>query len=138
MKKILLFCTFCLTLPCYPSTGRTAEEPLESHFLKTRPSLIAPADDEKIFSSNRLTVSPVYPNPAANQASFEYEILADNVKARIVLCNVLGNVVGDYVLSHEARHLNISLTDLPPGVYFYTLNLDGKNVATRRLIVRHN
>jgi hypothetical protein len=51
---------------------------------------------------------------------------------------VLGNVVGEYTLVKDARRLNISTLELTSGVYFYALYVDGKNLVTRKLIIKHN
>ena len=95
-------------------------------------------DDEKLYSSNKITISAIYPNPASTQAAINYELNDEVVRAKVVLCNVLGNIVGEYSLSRDAKKLIISTQDFASGVYFYTLNVDGKNVVNRRLIVKHN
>lgn len=91
-----------------------------------------------LFSNNKISISSVYPNPASAYASIDYSLAANANSAKIILCNVLGNVVGEYTLSKEARRLNISTVELTSGVYFYALYVDGKNVVTRKLIIKHN
>ncbi len=102
-----------------------------------------PHSHEQLFTNEQISVSSIYPNPASNSASVKYRFLGGLREAKIVLCNVLGNVVGEYRLSKASREakelteLHIVTNSLASGVYFYTLSLDGRNVVTRKLIVRH-
>ena len=99
-----------------------------------------PRSNELLFNNEHISVSSIYPNPASTSASIKYRFAGGLREAKIVLCNVLGNVVGEYRLTREAREmteLHISTSTLASGVYFYTLSLDGRNVVTRKLIVRH-
>ncbi len=99
-----------------------------------------PRSNELLFNNEQISVSSIYPNPASASASVKYRFGGGLREAKIVLCNVLGNVVGEYRLSREARDLTdlqIVTSSLASGVYFYTLSLDGRNVVTRKLIVRH-
>ncbi len=99
-----------------------------------------PSSNELLFNNAQISVSSIYPNPASTSASVKYRFLGGLRDAKIVLCNVLGNVVGEYRLSREAKEmteLQIATSSLASGVYFYTLSLDGRNVVTRKLIVRH-
>jgi hypothetical protein len=133
MKKNLLLMGLLLAL-FIPLSGKAdGTEPV------FRSSLLGGEwpQSERIEVANKLSISPVYPNPASTQASFDYEFRQDNIKAHITLRNVLGNVVGRYELSRENRQLNITTHDFAPGIYFYTLTIDNKDVLVRRLIVKH-
>ena len=94
-------------------------------------------DDDRLFANHKLHVNPIYPNPATTFTTIKYELADENIRAKIILCNILGNVVGEYHLTKEANLLSISTQDFSSGVYFYTLNIDGKNLVTRRLVVNH-
>jgi len=88
-----------------------------------------------IYTSRDITLQDVYPNPASDFAFVEYKIVQDNVKARIILHNVLGNSVGEYDLFSSDTKAKIQTSDLNAGIYFYTLYLNGKAVLTRKLVV---
>lgn len=92
---------------------------------------------ELLFSNDKISISSVYPNPASAFASIDYHLGNEANSAKIILCNVLGSVVGEYMLVKDARKLNISTIDLSSGVYFYSLYVDGKNLVTRKLIIKH-
>lgn len=93
---------------------------------------------EYLFSNDVVSISSVYPNPAHAVATIDYNLYGDTENAKIILCNILGNVVGEYSLLREARRLNISTQDLSSGVYFYTLSVAGRNLVTRKLVVQHH
>lgn len=89
-----------------------------------------------IYSSRNITLQDVYPNPASDFAFVEYKVDQDNVKARISLHNVLGNVVGEYELSPLETKAKLQTSDLNAGIYFYTLYVNGEAVMTRKLVVK--
>ena len=89
-----------------------------------------------IFQSKEITVQDVYPNPASDQAFIEYRMHAENVKAKLLIHNILGRILGDYVMPSTETKMKIPTEDLPSGVYFYTLYLDQEGVLTRKLVVR--
>lgn len=88
-----------------------------------------------IYTSRDITIRDVYPNPASDFAFVEYKVVQDNVKARIILHNVLGNSVGEYDLVSSDTKAKIQTSDLNAGIYFYTLYLNGEAVLTRKLVV---
>jgi hypothetical protein len=93
---------------------------------------------EILFSNEKISISSVYPNPASAYASIDYQLIKDSDNAKIILCNVLGNVVGEYELIRDAKTLHISTLELNSGIYFYTLSVNGKSLVTRKLIIKHH
>jgi Secretion system C-terminal sorting domain len=89
-----------------------------------------------VFQTKDVVIHDLYPNPVYDQASIDYSIHSDMVKAKIVIHNILGRPLGDYDLPASDTKVRILAEDLPPGVYFYTLYLNGEGVFTRKLIVR--
>ncbi len=89
-----------------------------------------------IFNSSDIRINEVYPNPVREFAIFDYNLINEEIEAKIVLHNVLGSVVGDYELSYFETKLKVNTEDLNPGVYFYTLYLDNDGILTKKLIVR--
>jgi hypothetical protein len=51
--------------------------------------------------------------------------------------NVLGAPIAEYNLDRNDRKVRIVTRDLSTGYYLYQLSVDGKKVATKRLLVRH-
>lgn len=89
-----------------------------------------------LYASRYITLQDVYPNPAGEYAYVNYKILRDQVKARIILHNVLGNPVSEYDLPLMENKVKLRTEDLNSGVYFYTLYIDGEAVMTRKLVVK--
>jgi Secretion system C-terminal sorting domain len=94
------------------------------------------AEKEHIYNSRFVTLHDVYPNPVVDQAVVDYKILNDRVKAKLVVHNLLGNVVGEYSLPSLENFVRMKTDDLAAGIYFYTLYVDNESVITRKLIVR--
>lgn len=97
---------------------------------------ILPPHTGKLFENHQITISNPYPYPANEMVSFNYH-LHQNVDARIVMYDVLGNEIANYRLHPEYNKLVIQTSSLRTGVYLYSLLLDGRNMATRKLVINH-
>lgn len=93
-------------------------------------------DKQSIYSSRFVMLHDVYPNPVTDHATVDYKILNDDIKAKLVVHNLLGNVVGEYSLPNVENLVRVKTDDLAAGIYFYTLYVDDEGVMTRKLIVR--
>jgi hypothetical protein len=82
------------------------------------------------------TLSGAYPNPANNTVNFEYSLNTGNT-GNVIIRNLLGSVVKKSVFNGSEGKLAVYTGDLPEGIYFYSLDVDGKTMTTRKLIVRH-
>ncbi len=103
-----------------------------------RPSLDDVAKTEDLFFvSEKLKVLNAYPNPANDYAEIDYQISGSVGSAKISLYNILGANVAEYDLDKNDRQLRIQTREIPTGVYFYQLLLEGKKVATKKLLIRH-
>ncbi len=89
-----------------------------------------------VFTNEKITVSGIFPNPAITSAALEYEITGELREAKIIISNVLGSSIGEYKLTKDARKMQFDTSDFAPGIYFYTLSVDGKSLFTRKLVVR--
>jgi hypothetical protein len=93
-------------------------------------------EKQSIYSSRFVTLHDVYPNPVVDQAVVDYRVNNEQVKAKIVVHNILGNVVGEYQLPSMENFVRMKTDELSAGIYFYTLYIDNEGVMTRKLIVR--
>lgn len=89
-----------------------------------------------IYTSRYITVYDVYPNPAVEEAFVDYDLASDNVNAKILVHNILGNIIGEYALSAMEKRVRIKIEDQSAGIYFYTLYVENEGVMTRKLIVK--
>lgn len=95
-------------------------------------------NNDKLYSSERLTVSNIYPNPANDFATIDYVITGNVNEASMSFYNLLGNEVASYELDKSDRRLKVQTTNWDSGVYLYQLVVDGKKLVTKKLLVRHN
>ena len=93
--------------------------------------------DDRMYADDRIVVSNIYPNPASEAAEVDYQLLITVGEAKLILLNVLGAPVAEYELDRGNNKVRINTRDFSTGWYFYQLSLDGKKVATKKLLVRH-
>jgi len=86
-------------------------------------------------SFNDISFSNVYPNPATSTVNFDYK-LSSNSNATISIVNLLGNVVKRSNLNPASNKISIDVSNLPQGVYFYSIDVNGKVYKTQKLIVK--
>jgi hypothetical protein len=89
-----------------------------------------------VYQSKDITIHDVYPNPVIDQAFIDYRLHSENVKAKLIVHNILGSSMNNLDLPYGETKVKIQAEELTPGVYFYTLYLDNIGVLTRKLIVR--
>lgn len=80
----------------------------------------------------------VYPNPSRGQVTVQLNQKAgQDYKLRV--SNIIGQDVRTIALKPEltAAGLPVDLSDLRAGVYFYSLLVEGKVVATKRLVLQN-
>lgn len=93
--------------------------------------------EDRLFINDKISVNNVYPNPANDMAEIDYTITGTINEAKITLHNVLGTAISDFTLDKSSRSIRIPTHEIPTGIYYYRLSVDGKIVATKKLLVRH-
>lgn len=91
---------------------------------------------EIFYADNRLEVYSAYPNPVNGTAFIDYQFFQNDIRAQIVVTDVLGNMMNQYPLIYSQNQLRIQTQGFTAGVYFYTLSVDGKVMATKKLVVK--
>jgi hypothetical protein len=85
----------------------------------------------------QISFSSAYPNPATNLVNFNYSIPSSyNDDAQVIIKNLLGDVVKIQSVEGRKGKVQINLTDLQSGVYFYTFRVNGNNFVTKKLVVK--
>lgn len=92
----------------------------------------APEKAGNLFRNHQLSISKLYPNPASQRIFFDYSCSSKKINAKVVIYDLLGNVISEHSIDPNANRLNISLSNLRSGIYFYQLHIDNKPVASRR------
>jgi len=93
-------------------------------------------NSQALYVSDQLVFNEIYPNPVREYAIINYQVNDPETDAKVTLHNVLGSVVGTYELPVLERVLKIETKTFNPGVYFYTLFIDGDGILTKKLIIR--
>ena len=91
---------------------------------------------QDIFTHPKIVLHDVYPNPVVDYAYVNYNITNDDVEAKIIIHNILGNTIDEYSLPSGENKVKIRAESMSAGIYFYTLYLDNEGVVTQKLIVK--
>ena len=76
------------------------------------------------------------PNPFNTSTLISYYILDNTQKAMINIYNLNGLQIKSIAISQTGKgDITIQSSELQPGMYFYTLVADGKEVDTKRMIL---
>jgi hypothetical protein len=94
------------------------------------------SERQDIFTSPHIVLHEVYPNPIVDYAFVNYDIINEEVEAKIIIHNILGNPIDEYNLPSAENKVKIRAESIGAGIYFYTLYLDNEGVVTRKLIVK--
>ncbi len=92
--------------------------------------------NDVLFFNDDISISSIYPNPINEVALFDYTVKKSSIQPKIILHNVLGSIVGEYILNEYENKLKIYTQNFKPGVYFYTLNIDNQNLITKKFVIK--
>ena len=84
------------------------------------------------FADDRPKIGQNYPNPAKERTFVDVEF--NSSEATITLSNILGEIIYVQKVPRSGTY-TINVTEIPEGVYFYTLAADGQKV-TKKLTVK--
>ena len=85
-----------------------------------------------VFAGDDIKLGQNYPNPAKEKTYVNVEF--SSVEATLTLSNILGKTIQIQKLPHSGTFI-LDVTNIPEGVYFYTLDADGHKV-TKKLTVK--
>ena len=88
-----------------------------------------------VLRVNSLTA---YPNPATSNVTVAYDLSGchTNSDARLVITNLVGSKMVVRPINGTSGNVSMDLTGLDAGIYFYSIEADGKIVSTKKLIVK--
>jgi hypothetical protein len=89
-----------------------------------------------IYVSDQVILYDVYPNPVKDHAIAEYRVLDERIKAKLVIHNILGNIIEEYGLPFSENKVKIRAESMNSGVYFYTLYVNNVGTFTQKFIVK--
>jgi hypothetical protein len=77
------------------------------------------------------------PNPASSVVSLTYSIGNSFGNSKVVVYNMLGDKVKEIRIEETDGVAKFDVSDLEQGIYFCSLESDGKILSTKRLVVTH-
>ena len=83
-----------------------------------------------------VSVSAAYPNPAINYVYVDYNFPVSVGRASVVISNILGARVKEVVLDNHSGKVQIPVSDMVNGIYFYSIVAGEQMVLTRKFIVK--
>ena len=89
------------------------------------------------FIQGQQPILSAYPTPANDVARINYTIPHSFSQASIAIYNVFGNEIVTFSVQNPGGSVIYPTASLNGGVYFCSLIVDGKRIATRKLIVKH-
>ncbi len=78
----------------------------------------------------------LYPNPASHYLFIEYDIIFVK-EAKLQIYNSIGAVVYTKTLEEKQDNFKIPVSDYKNGLYFCSLQIDGKLLNTRKILINH-
>ncbi|MDR2084390.1 MAG: T9SS type A sorting domain-containing protein [Bacteroidales bacterium] len=78
----------------------------------------------------------VYPNPVIDVANFVYRLPEGQTNATLTIMSYTGNKLREINLPKNQNKISVNLSDLPTGIYLYSINSGGKTIATNKLVVQ--
>jgi hypothetical protein len=76
-----------------------------------------------------------YPNPATNAVMISYDIKNNYSEGKITFTDMLGKKVAELGITGKQGNTKADLSQMPAGIYFYSLVIDNNAVSTKKLIV---
>lgn len=101
-------------------------------FIRTVAALPTFAEQADTTAGARL--SAPYPNPASTNVRIEYST-GRSTAAALRLYDFLGNTLRVVPLRTGSGTADLDVSQLTPGLYFYALDLEGRVIASRRMVV---
>jgi len=99
-------------------------------------SALAAADVQKTINISSASLGQNIPNPFNSATSINYTLPTGRSKALLNIIDYNGNTVKQVSLTGNGKGVvNIEASTLSVGTYSYALNVDGKTIATKKMVI---
>lgn len=105
----------------------------QENICKCESATILPDDD---FS--KVTITALYPNPADDHLTLDYNLPENLPSAKLVFFNLSGTVVASLGLENSDKTIKVSTMNWNEGTYFYQLSVNGRKIVSNKFLVMHN
>lgn len=100
---------------------------------KCESATILPDDD---FS--KVTITALYPNPADDHLTLDYNVPKNLPSAKLIFFNLSGTVIASYGLANNETQIKVTTANWMEGTYFFQLSVNGRKMKSDKFIVIHN
>ena len=95
-----------------------------------------PAVNAVTFDNSSKLDLNAFPNPVSNTLKINYS-LPENVHDGVLyLVDNSGRPVNEFVVDHFSDHLDLDVSQLASGVYFYYVEFEGNRSPSQKLVVQ--
>jgi hypothetical protein len=77
-----------------------------------------------------------YPNPATTKIFVQHDLKKQAAEAKILVTNLMGVTLKTIPVNPTSNKTQIDISDFASGIYFYSLEVNGKISVTKKLIVK--
>lgn len=77
-----------------------------------------------------------YPNPASGNVNINYSYNGNASSLQLVVKNIMGATVQVLPLNTNGDKVMMNVSEFTPGIYFYSLEADGRAIMTKKLLVK--
>ena len=105
----------------------------KENICKCESATILPDDD---FS--KVTITALYPNPADDHLTLDYNLPENLPSAKLVFFNLSGTVVASFGLESNDKTIKVSTLNWNEGTYFYQLSVNGRKMVSNKFLIMHN
>jgi hypothetical protein len=100
-----------------------------------KPVSAVSATSNASVSISNATLEQNVPNPLSNTTSIRYNIPTTSANAQLMINDFNGKMIKQLTLQPGAGVVNIDASTMSTGAYSYTLVIDGKAIATKKMII---
>ncbi len=79
----------------------------------------------------------VFPNPSNGFSLVQYELPADAEQANLILFDVSGRELRRFAVDKSSARLMLPTAEFAQGTYFYALDIPGKGLTTKKVLIIH-
>lgn len=85
---------------------------------------------------NGYSIEQNVPNPFSDKTSIRFQLAQGVESATLSIFNLNGAFVKDYTLEGNSGEVEILASEIGKGMYIYSLNLNGQEIISKRMIVK--
>jgi hypothetical protein len=93
-------------------------------------------DPTSVMSMAVATKMRAYPNPASENVTIEYAYNGNSKAVKLVIKNLVGTTLYSKKLDVNNNKTKVDLSEYSSGIYFYSIEADGKPLITKKLLVK--